>query len=292
MFDILLLLLLAIALALIIGISIVYVVDKKLNDIRINVPACPVPVCPEPICPKLSNINISESEQEFNQVKEGFKTMKEGFQTMALAANEGADLDMNYKIVPREIGEDGIFISNDPINPNGRTIDPLVLTQDFGVNDANTGKHSVLLRQGYSGSPSDTYNKGDSITYPSADDTVRYNGDGCYRGNDVRYIRKLEEKDLITTSCRPYTDTATKEGSFNKIRARMMTAGSNSANYVVDENIIFYVPKLYMGRDPTISGISYAQMNIENPADIDQIGSIPVDDYNGEPVPVDAYNYN
>lgn len=281
-FDILMLFLLAVALAMAMGIGIVYFVDKKLSDVQINVPACPRPICPKPTCyPSEGNNNNEVVDNTFKDDN------NENFQMMAtnsaLAKNDGVNMDSDYT----EIYEDGIPFSN-PTNPNGTSIPPMVLTQD---SDSKTTK-TILLRQGYSSIPPDSQNKGDNITYPSADDVVRYNGDGCFKGQDMRYIRKMEAKDLVTKSCRPYTDLKTKEGSINNKKLKMMTAGSNSANYVVEENINFYVPRLYMGKDPTISGISYAQMNIENPADIDQIGSIPVDDYSGEPVPVSAYVYN
>jgi len=312
-FDILLLFLLAIALSIVIGAAVVYFVDKKLNDIQINVPACPTPTCPIPVCPKYPDYsNGVMNEQESETVVNEEVTHVEPFQMMAKAMNDGVDLDLDldYAPVTRELldaggakkscgacgtpgtceapGTCGTPIAPNPTNSNGQPIPPLVITQD---SDNKTTK-SVLLRQGYSSSPTDTTNKGDSITYPPADDIVRYNGDGCYRGEDKRFIRKLEKKDTITSSCRPYTDNRTREGDYNHITARMMTAGSNSANYTVDEDIDFFVPRLYMGKDPTISGFSYAQMGIETQADVDQIGSIPVNDYSGEPVPLSAFMYN
>lgn len=293
-FDILLLILITIALALIMGSGIIYFVDKKLNDIQINVPACPVPVCPTPVCTNQeTKSDYNQGNQESRQKEETIEDNKEEFQTFALdplsvahAMNDGIDLDSNYAPIEKQLIDDsGITIRPEPVNPNGQPIAPLVLTQDSENNKAKM----ILLRQGYSSSPTDTSNIGDKITYPDADDVVRYNGDGCYKDDDIRYMRKLQEKDLITDSCRPYA-ASTKEEAYNKYKLRMMTAGSNSANYAVDEKINFYVPRLYMGRDPTISGVSYAQMSVETPADIDQIGSIPVDNYDGEPVPLSAFS--
>jgi hypothetical protein len=57
-------------------------------------------------------------------------------------------------------------------------------------------------------------------------------------------------------------------------------------NVVKSQDVHFYVPNLYMGFDPYIRGMSYANMSLEIPADIDQIGSIPVNDYQGDPMPI------
>lgn len=89
--------------------------------------------------------------------------------------------------------------------------------------------------------------------------------------------------------CRPYTDGKIREQSYNQIKTSFMTPSSNVPDRIVQQDIQFYVPKVYMGKDSTMSGVSYAGMNIETPADVDQIGSIPVNNYDGEPVPVTTF---
>lgn len=54
----------------------------------------------------------------------------------------------------------------------------------------------------------------------------------------------------------------------------------------VDQKVNMQIQKAYMGENPYIKGVSYVDMKIENEADVDQIGSIPVNDYNGEPMPL------
>jgi hypothetical protein len=68
-----------------------------------------------------------------------------------------------------------------------------------------------------------------------------------------------------------------------------MVPNSNEPNRSVTQDIMVHVPRLYMGKDPYISGISYAGASIEIPADIDQIGSIPVNDFDGDPVPIGSF---
>ena len=68
-----------------------------------------------------------------------------------------------------------------------------------------------------------------------------------------------------------------------------MSPSANEPDRIVEQTINFYVPRLYMGKDPFIRGTAYASLSIESPADIDQVGSIPVNDYDGEPVPVSSF---
>jgi hypothetical protein len=56
---------------------------------------------------------------------------------------------------------------------------------------------------------------------------------------------------------------------------------------VIQQKTNMYVPKLYMVSNLDVSG-NYNNSNIERPSDVDQIGSIPVNDYDGEPLPVNS----
>lgn len=81
-FDILLLFILAIAVSLIIGINILYVVDKKMSDIKINIPQCPVPelhVHTENGYIRKVNVEMKPVKQKEivqNKQYEGFDVMK------------------------------------------------------------------------------------------------------------------------------------------------------------------------------------------------------------------------
>jgi hypothetical protein len=148
----------------------------------------------------------------------------------------------------------------------------------------------VLLQQGYNSTPGlDKPNIGKKITYPAADDTLRYDGNGCYRDINTTNIRKLTGKQINKRNCRPYDDKIV-EGAVNTLKHQgFFSPMSNAANDIRYENIHFQVPTVYMGVDPYISGVSYAMNHIELPADVDQVGSIPVNDYRGEPMPYNGF---
>lgn len=178
-------------------------------------------------------------------------------------------------------------IKNKNININDNISDALL-----NLNNSDT----VTLQQGYSSDPKldseINTNINDRMSYPDSDDIVRYNGNGCYKDIDTRGIKKLSLTDNIKVRCRPYTDNV-KEDHANNIYTGFMSPMTNDVTDRKYSKIQFYVPKLYMGKDPYISGVSFALLgsDIEIPADIDQIGSIPVDDFSGEPIPVNSSIY-
>jgi hypothetical protein len=260
-FDILLLFIIAMTASIIIGVTILYFVDKKLNDISINVPACPAPVCPVPICPgafaQPETINNSEEspESEAENIEEFVDVLK---------SNEG---------------------KNDEYLQTNQTVLPMVITTNGNKNN----KERILLKQGYNSNGSDTPNTGDLITYPNADDVMRYRGPGCYQNIDTKNVRKLKLNEINTKTCQPYTDKSIRENAYNKVTTKFITPTPANGSNVATRDAYIFVPKLYMGKDPYIDGISYATKTIEIPADIDQIGSIPVNDYDGEPVPIGSF---
>lgn len=288
--DILLLFILAIALAMIIGMNVLYVVDKKLSDIQINVPACPEcpkPVCPQPIC--------SPTGRPGSIYETGPKAETETKQTQSQTQNnlpKHSETETNLKPSHhlsierfedvRKSNEDG---NNAQYLKTNQTVLPMVITQ----NNTPTNRETILLKQGYNSIGSDKPNTGDMITYPSSDDIVRYNGPGCYQDIDTKNVRKLKFDEINNKTCRPYTGKNIKEDSYNTIKTSYISPSSNNPDRVIKQDVKFYVPRVYMGIDPYMSGVSYAGMSIEIPADIDQIGSIPVNDYDGEPVPVSAF---
>lgn len=316
-FDILLLFTLALALAMIIGINVLYIVDKKLGDVQINVPACPKPFCPRPVCPtpicspkKMSN-NVahttphttSKSLNDHIQKKVPDTIHKVSTKYTSKDGRCTVDLNKSFPMVSKKdnIRGDGenvesfedVTKSNEDGNNiqylgTNQTVLPMVITQD----STPTTRNTILLKQGYNKTGGDKPNVGNDITYPSADDVVRYRGPGCYQNIDTKNIRKLKIDDVNNKTRRPYTDGSVREDSYNQIKSGFMTPSSNDPDRIVQQDIRFYVPRVYMGVDPYMSGISYAGMRLENPADIDQIGSIPVNNFNGEPVPISSFMSN
>lgn len=398
-FDILLLFMFAIAVSLVIGVNVLYIVDKKLNDIQINVPACPIPVCPKPICypkinpkinpksimsthmsthvptqkintqsmpkimPKIMAKNTPEcvldvtsenasemalitmpNQIESNQTKlDRTKSNRiENFMSVGdiytpdratdtdLAIDRPADHDAQKYTDPSMMYTTNALVTNKPgpyspaddvtsVSDDYQLIEKTIQTPLVIVNDSSpTHKQTLRLHQGYMNNEQTVTNDntlisppnsttadlgvvnrsrpGDRITYPSADDVTRYNGYGCYQNIDTRDVRQVNMKKTngqyagsFAGSCRPYTDNSITEGAVNSINASFLSPLTNDVKDIKSANIRFHVPKLYMGRDPYISGVSYAKMSIGGPADIDQIGSIPINDYDEEPVPVGAF---
>lgn len=291
---------LALSLSVVIGVGVLYIVDNRLANLEINVPACPKPVCPRPVCPGSISHNstpiVTSNRREKNVINIPRFVDDRDVSVEGDVDGEGVNemyrphTQSNAKQEQKEHFRSSLDSTNlddvhEPVHLTPSYVNPLVITQD----SSDTLRKTVLLRQGYTGTPIDGTNRGDEIRYPSANDIVRYSGPGCYSGIDVKSIRRIETKDLEKSRCRPYTDKSIREGSQNIIPALTMTPGSNDPNTIVTRNIGIYTPKLYMGVDPYIGGVSYAQMSIETPADVDQIGSIPVNDYDGEPMPVNSF---
>jgi hypothetical protein len=284
-FDILLLFILALAIAMIIGANVLYMVDKKLGNVQINVPACPKPLCPRPICPSIhTSVEHNVSKKHSSKDKKYSVDLTKGSETLLKIKNKIVDVSTDIEKF-EDVGKSNEDGNNAQYLKTNQTVLPMVITQDTTPTKRNT----ILLKQGYNNTGADKTNTGNTITYPPADDVVRYRGPGCYQNIDTKNIRKLRVDDMNDKTCRPYTDGSVREASYNQIRSGFMTPSSNEPNRIVQQDIRFYVPRVYMGTDPYMSGISYAGMNLENPADVDQIGSIPVNDFNGEPVPIGSF---
>jgi hypothetical protein len=160
-FDMLLLFILAIALALIIGVNVMYVVDKRLSDIQINVPACPA--CPPCIVPNYHQLTKSQTNQS-NQIIHPAQKLS------IHQSSEQNDTNLEQEHIE---GFDSIGKSNEDGNNEiflgtNQTVLPMIVTQDSDKNN----RKALMLRQGYSTTGSDTPNTGDLITYPSSDDIL------------------------------------------------------------------------------------------------------------------------
>jgi hypothetical protein len=312
-FDILLLFILAITVALIIGMNVIYIVDKKMSDIRINVPPCPTP-----------NVYIKSQNGIFSKIdvdnvdRNTIINLANVKNTTKIANQDKLHLNQLTDQRTKQIKSNPNIVQNNSLIrlPGGNTINKHTMNrrsndqdqtdlidsnkriEGFGTMEKsdempnaiplviNQGhdKETVILKQGYNSSGADKPNIGDDITYPDGNDIVRYNGPGCYENLDTKQIRRVN----INRTRGPICRATLREGSVNNIKSGFMTAGGD----IINQNIDFYVPRTYLGNDPFIDGTSYAQLTIESPADIDQIGSIPVNDYDGEPVPIESYAGN
>ena len=94
--------------------------------------------------------------------------------------------------------------------------------------------------------------------------------------NKTRHHININKKDNSNCVLNEYI------GGRNTYQTRYVTADGTISN----QNVDIFMPQVYMGTDPYGgSGVSYVNTNIERSADIVQIGSIPVNDYNGQPKP-------
>jgi hypothetical protein len=178
--------------------------------------------------------------------------------------------------------------------------------------DTQPGKPIIYLQQGYSDSPSDGHpstdanridSDGEFMYYPDHENVLRYGGKGCYRNIRTAKARKVKlTKPDFSRSCARLD--AQIEGnnpmSHPKIRPQthnyaMKLFDATGKEYPVMHKV--HVPPTYMGvingirGNPTFkedvryfNGVSGSSLSF--PADVDQIGSIPVNNYQGEPVPV------
>lgn len=180
-FDIVLLFILAISVSLIIGFNVMFIVNKKLSNIRINIPSCPKP-----------NVYIKSEGGYLTKI----------------------EVDNVRRDETRQIIEN-FNNTNEQMKDNTKKTDDSMIN----VNKSN---------------------------YPICMLNVVMNNDNNYR------------------------------------------TGYISANGdIINQDVNTFIPKIYMGgMEPQgVRGVSYANKNIEKPADIDQIGSIPINDYNGQPKP-------
>lgn len=278
--NVLLIIIIFIALALFV---IVYVVNKKLNDIQINIPPCPKPICncPNPVSPVLDTLDNSYASYHKSDTLPNINI--ENF-----AANNSDDIPILNQSPPNTTLLPDYVNNNTKIKQNI----PVLNTQQ------NTQIDKINLRQGYSNNDPSKPNINDAITYPKSDDILRYDNYGCYKQspyqNDSKIVTITKDNNTDNNNMknisRPYTDNNVVEGGYNIMNVTFMSPLSNEIKDIEKISMSINVPKVYMGRDPYISGVSYATETIDSPADVDQIGSIPVNDYNGEPVPVSSFS--
>lgn len=255
-FDILLLFLLAIVVSMIVSTNVMYMIEKKMSDISINIPEHQYP---QP------NIFI---QTENGKVRRVMMTTDD----QTIFQNENNQIEQFNGL----IAKDNV---SDSLTDNG--IRSTVVETD-------TNKPRLFLRQGYHTSPSERnfVNRGDAIMNPRHDDILRYNGPGCYENLEKKGIRKVQ---LVNKPNQQRCEDKLYPAAVNTVRTQTMTAGGT----IVDKNVNFYIPYTYLGVAGQRSGMptgypswaNIARMDGE-PADIDQIGAIPVNNYEGDPVPI------
>lgn len=240
-FDILLLFVLAVSASLVIGFNVINLIDNKLGNMKINVPPCPVP-----------NIYIDNQDGSIRKITYTKNKNLEGFDNIS-KSNE--NLNKQFYESVRDSST------------------PLVLTD---IGDSKT----LLLRRSYELEGAKLNTTSDDIMYPSADNIVRYNDNGCYKGYDNSNITRVIPKRIVPSQCK-----AVNYDTMNKFRINTISP----AGQLAEQNVSLYTPTVYMGETPPIKGTAYANMTLEIPADVDQIGSIPVNDYEGDPIPLGSF---
>jgi hypothetical protein len=201
--DILLLFVLAITLSLIIAFNVIFVVDKKLSNIKINVPACSSP-----------SIYVNTLDGTMRKMKD--IDAKEEFKNIRKSNDDNGDNEYSMDA--------------------NRTVLPLIVH-----NGSVDKRRTVLLK--------DAYDSG-----------------------------------KIDQTCRPSIRQTNPYIRTNTFNSKILTADG-----ITNNNITLAVPKLYMGNEDGYRGFDTQRMTLETPADVDQIGSIPVNDYTGQPLAM--YDY-
>lgn len=267
--------------------TIIYVVNKKLNDIHINIPPCPKPICncPNTVSPLSDSLDNSYASYVSHHNSDMLPNIEK------FSANISDDVPILNQSPPNTTLLPDYSKSNNVSNNNTPNIPIINMQQDTQINKLN-------LRQGYMNNDPSKPNMNDDITYPKSDDIIRYDGNGCYKKspyqNDSKIVTITSDKTNSNNDprniSRPYTNSNVVEGGYNLMNVTFMSPLSNEIKDIEKISMAINVPKVYMGRDPYISGVSYALDTIDSPADVDQIGSIPVNDYNGEPVPVSSFS--
>ena len=197
-----------------------------MSDIKINIPQCPIPE----LHVHTENGYIRKVNVEMKPVlsREIIKQNKqvEGF------------TDIMKSKDPAKIGNDDTDQIYVPAKTTAFPVPPLMnrqisqgvtpLTINNHVMTGNNKEQTIILRQGYESTGSDSPNTGDQITYPRAADILRYNGRGCYQDVDTKHIRKIQidEKKNYPT-CNP----GVVKDANNEIKSGFMTAGGEIVNH-------------------------------------------------------------
>ena len=150
-------------------------------------------------------------------------------------------------------------------------------------------------------------NRDDAIKNPRHDDILRYDGPGCFESGGSEKIRRVELEDRLGPNFDligpdevrryqlvndPHVDRCRGKpqiASVNTGRRLTLTADGQ----VVDQHVNYYIPQTYLGAAGQRVGMPTGYPSLDDivrengePADVDQIGAIPVNNFEGEPVPI------
>lgn len=159
--------------------------------------------------------------------------------------------------------------------------------------ETNFNRPMLFLGQGYYSTPLDRnmVNRDDAIKNPDHNDILRYDGSGCYtnlkniEGDQQRRVQMIHKPENKTQKCKDRLKIA----SVNTVRTKVLTSNGD----VIHQYVNFYIPQTYLeGTKRGMQSIDAFAKDHGEPADIDQIGSIPVNNYKGEPVPIGSNIFN
>jgi hypothetical protein len=299
-FDIILLFILAITVSLIIGFNVVYLVDKKIGDITINVPK---PVCPTPnivikafdgsfskipikYVGEVSNNPNSNNSKNSNNSNNLNKPYVENFTSLEKNRDDGGNLIS--ATIKSGTEREQLQLSTGYSDYSDSDYYGYVDDTDYSGSNFSNDSSIDASMSGYIGSSNsmgsatgpvnESTRIANKMMYPRDDNIIRYDGTGCYSGITNNTIKKKVDNKKNEPLCR----SSVKTDKINNVKTGIISASGE----VVLNNINFYVPKTYMGGDPFIRGSNFGAIDFEPQADIDQIGSIPVNDYHGNPVPI------
>lgn len=259
-FNLIILIFLLIVISIVLSMNILNIIDSKLRDVSIKLPANHTQILIQTEDGRIQKINL-----------------------MGASPGPGPD---GSKIEPFTQNADTVRKNDlDTMMFDGaKSITPTIIASD-------SNKPRIFLKQGYHTSPSEPnmVNRSNKILYPDYDDILRYDGQGCYENRSNGEVRRVQlqlANEPIVQKCNNELNVA----RINTVRKQTLTADGT----IVDQNINFYIPETYLGVTGQRGAMMSALLNeISNdggePADVDQIGSIPVNNYKGEPVPIGGF---
>lgn len=292
-FDILLLFILAIAISLIIAFNVLQIVDKKMGDITVNVPklVCPTPnIIIKAMDGTSSKVPIKyvgemySSSTGMNNAISKYNINKsskiEGFDTLEGRIDKSRDNETDFisPILMSGDNREQLQLSNGYSDYSDNDYYGYVDRTDYsGANFSNDS--SIDASMGYLNPYRDIDEStkiANKMMYPKNDNIVRYDTPGCYSGITNNTIKKKVDEKKNVPLCR----STIKTDSINHFKTGMI----NASGEMILNDVNWYVYNL--SGDPLIKGSNFGAIDFEPQADVDQIGSIPVNDYAGNPVPI------
>ena len=252
-FNFILIFLIALVVSFVINANVMYLVNKKLSDISIELPKAAEPI-----------FYVETENGEVTRIRakrdDHSKKKTESFQ---------GNLDNTRKTHPTYLSSDGIKST---------------------IIETDSNKPRIFLKQGYHSTPSERnmVNRDQDILNPRHDDILRYSGPGCFENNSTEKVRKAQLVD------EPSVQTCKNDlriASVNTVRKLTLTADGR----VEDQHVNFYIPQTYLGASGQRVGMPTGYPGLNDiirysgePADVDQIGAIPVNNYEGFPQPYNS----